>query len=148
MYRYEFRFLNGIAEVYELETGNVILHQPFKPMDASHGSIPQPWGSRDEAYAWTEANFNHHLQDEIPDNEASVAPAEVHRSGTQFNPDGSVNLVRSRRIWDLESRGIDSGKLTTDELWSGILTPEELAEQKRLEEEARTALNTSVETGN
>jgi hypothetical protein len=67
MYKYEFRFLNGVAEVYDVNTGQVVLHQPFKPMDASHGPIPQPWDNRDEAYAWTQVNFNHHLEDRIPD---------------------------------------------------------------------------------
>ena len=67
MYRYEFRFLNGVAEVYEVATGQVVLHQPFKPLDANQGSIPQPWASRDEAYEWTQVNFNHHLEDRIPD---------------------------------------------------------------------------------
>ena len=83
MHKYEFRFLNGVAEVYEVATGQVILHQPFKPMDANQGSMPQPWATRDEAYAWTQANFNHHLEDLLEDTD----------TGTGYNEPPTIDSV-------------------------------------------------------
>lgn len=148
--KYEFRFLNGVAEIYVVETGQVVLHQPFKPMDASHGITPQPWASRDEAYAWTQANFDHHFQDDYPDNPAPPPPPkEPAKQGTMFNPDGSVNLRLSQRLWDLYEQGIDPVNMTVDEVWSGVMTEEELIEQRRIDAENQIARNNaSVGTGN
>lgn len=148
---YEFRFLNGVAEIYVLETGQVVLHQPFKPMDASYGATPQPWANRDEAYAWAQANFNHHLQDEIPDEPVTPPPPpkDPGKLGTIFNPDGSINLRLSQRLWNLYEQGIDPVNMTVDEVWSGVMTEEELVEQRRIDAENRAAMNnTSAGAGN
>jgi hypothetical protein len=147
MHKYEFRFLNGVAEVVCKEDGQVLLHQPFKPMDAIHGPGPHPWDSEEEAYAWTQANFNHHLEelheDFLPEPVPEIKP------GTCFNKDGSINYVKSQRLWDLEARGIDITSLTATEIWGDILTAEELAEEIRVEEEQKKEReHTSVGTGN
>jgi hypothetical protein len=66
-----------------------------------------------------------------------------------FNPDGSVNLRLSQRLWDLYEQGIDPVNMTVDEVWAGVMTEEELVEQRRIDAENQAARNNaSVGTGN
>ena len=142
MHKNEFRFLNGVAEIIDKETGQVLAHQPFKPMDASHGHTPQPWDNEEEAYSWAQANFGHHLEELHPDFIPQLDIPEPIKNGTVFNPDGSIDLIRSQRLWSLHDQGIDPADMTTEEIWDGVITPEEVAEQKLIDEENKKLLGT------
>lgn len=72
---YSFSFESGAAKIVETATGNVVLLQPFKPINAGQ----QPWGDADEARTWVEENFPQYFIDypePLPPSEGPLTPPE------------------------------------------------------------------------
>jgi len=56
---YDFVFDGGAAKLILKSTGETVVLQPFKPVNA--GS--EPWADADEARAWMEANYPQFFED-------------------------------------------------------------------------------------
>lgn len=74
---FTFSFEAGSIKITETVTGNLVLLQPFKPVNAGQES----WANAEEARSWAEENFPHYFVDypePLPPTEGPLEPpAEV-----------------------------------------------------------------------